>query len=160
MGLNWLLVEFVQGVNLDFPPFIEALLNCLQRQQGLGVEVTVKTYDLFFDGNASALMQLCRVEVNELSPDLDTVRPEVPEEVDWAGLRDSLAPGGHVIHRVLLVNKQDTENCPRDTLRALWESLVIINGKDVYFWKDQGEGGWQALEQFLDAPDDPDPDNE
>ena len=159
MGLSWLLVEFMEVASLSFPPLMEALLNSLQRQQGLGVEVTVKTRDLCFDSMADMLMQLVRVEVDNLQTAMDPDVSEGPEEIDWEGLRNRLASGRHVVGRVL-ATKGDAANCPRDVLRAVWDALshsLLIEGIEGYveFSKEQGEEeeGWQQLEQFIHTPD-------
>ena len=149
----------MEVASLSFPPLMEALLNSLQRQQGFGLEVTVNSCDLCFDSMADMLMQLVRVEVDNLETGKDPDVPEGPEEIDWEGLRNRLASGRHVIGTVL-ATKGDAANCPRDDLRAVWDAIshsLLIKGIDGYveFLKEQGEveEGWQELEQFIHAPD-------
>ena len=58
--------------------------------------------------------------------------------------------------------KKDAKEANREDVRAVWEAishfLVIPNSRFSVvryevFEKERGEQGWQALEQFLDAPE-------
>ena len=113
--------------------------------------------------NISFLMQHYRVEVDFVNVDHHHYAPRTRDlKVDpygtWRALRKALAWGKHEVASVRGGYKCDHQKANREDLRAIWEaishSLVIFYMFDEReFEKERGEEGWQALEQFIDAPD-------
>ena len=141
--------------------FLEALINRLTRQVDQGVEVvaSVKAGYLGFDEEVadkiSFLMQHCRVEVRFVKS-----ASFVDMDLDWSGLRRALTSGSgrQEVGTVLAGWKGDAKRANREDLRAVWEAishslLISYMWDEVEFKKERGEEGWQALEQFLDTPD-------
>ena len=113
--------------------------------------------------NISFLMQHYWVEVGFVNVDHNhyatgTRDLKVDPYGTWRALRKALAWGKHEVASVRGGYKCDHQKANREDLRAIWEaishSLVIFYMFDEReFEKERGEEGWQALEQFIDAPD-------
>ena len=154
-----------------------------QLEQGLVVETSVKTEYLYFSKEGSEdislLMQKGQVEARyvkfgdcgcvqlyathgwglglQIKPVCDCDSPDV--KLDWAALGMALGWGKLKIGTVLAGLKKDAKEANREDVRAVWEAIshfLVIPTSIRYekvFEKERGEQGWQALEQFLDAPE-------
>ena len=161
--------------------FLDALNNRLSRQleQGLVVETSVKTEYLYFSKEGSedisSLMQKGQVEARyvkpgdcgcvqlyaqhgwglglQIKPVCDCDSPNV--KLDWAALGMALGWGKLKIGTVLAGLKKDAKEANREDVRTVWEAIshFLVIWPEKVFEKERGEQGWQALEQFLDAPE-------
>ena len=154
-----------------------------QLEQGLVVETSVKTEYLYFSKEGSEdislLMQKGQVEARyvkfgdcgcvqlyathgwglglQIKPVCHCDSPNV--KLDWAALGMALGWGKLKIGTVLAGLKKDAKEANREDVRAVWEAIshfLVIPTSIRYekvFEKERGEQGWQALEQFLDAPE-------